>query len=427
VTIRDVSAQRGPVLPWFTGLPAAVQAAPAQGTGAIAPDALALSGAPAPLGGAPSAVLQRLLTTRLVTYGAMWASTGIALPTAPVPAPAAPVANVPIATADRGALKTAVLAEADKWLSSTPDPMRGPFAPAPYYKPGQDGVPDPNRDMTQLNQLMTFARTMNALCQAYALTHDGRYAEKAVQTADAWARTTPPTFGSAQGRYDAFFRLSSVWTSMEALKTYPGWDATRRDRTLAWVHAYAEEGARFKASNNIDDWRRLFTGAAARLTGDRALFDQEVAGWKTSVAAQIDERGLMPEELKRTRSLWYHQYGLKPIVTFAELARAEGIDLYNTPTGQEVGRALETVAPSLMDPKTWTGKEIEPDMIQPKTSYALYQIAAARYPQSAGIQTAAQTFSQRLKQQPDWLKQQITGGYDGRTNVNVPLPAADLH
>lgn len=194
---------------------------------------------------------------------------------------------------------------------------------------------------------------------------------------------------------------------------------------MAWVRGWAAAGQTTHPTNNIGDWQRLCVGSAALLTGDRALFDRQVASWQTSVSSQIDANGLMPAEMKRTRSLWYHPYGLRPIVAFAELARRQGVDLYGTPAGQQVARVLENVGPSLVNPKLWKGQEIVPSKIQPSTSYALYQVAAARYPNRPAIRQVADALGTRLKTQPGWVAEQVKAGLQGGNNAGMPIPAGD--
>lgn len=315
-----------------------------------------------------------------------------------------------------------VIAAADKALHQSADPIHGLFSPPPFYKKGQDGIVDTGRDTRQVKQMGKLAEQMNSLSQAYALTGDHRYADKAIEIADAWARTTKPGFGTGQAGISASHPLASVFSSMTALKNYPGWKPEQKARFMDWAHTFAQK-AEWKGDryNNRHDWKMLMQASAAQLTGDKAMFQRKVDEWKDAVRHTIRADGLMPSELGRTRSLHYHLFALKPLMGMAELARGQGIDLYKTPEGQLLRKSLAAVGPALLDRKAWKYKEIHGE--SPSSGATLYAIAAQRF-NDPQLRQLADGMAAAAKQKGDWLRTLVDGQLaDGSQNRGgFPIP-----
>ncbi|WP_224247890.1 alginate lyase family protein [Hyalangium gracile] len=314
-----------------------------------------------------------------------------------------------------------VIAMADRYLKSSPDPIRGIFKPEPRYLPGQDGVVNPNRDMTQTHQLNRFTEQMNSLTHAYAMTGDSKYADKAISIMDAWAKTTTPGFGSSQAGISSYHPLASVFTSMKALKDYPGWKPESKAQVMDWVSKYGER-AIFNGDkyNNRHDWRMLFIASAASLTGNKSLLNKQVAEWRDAVSHSIRASdGLQPAELKRTQSLHYHLYALKPLVAFAELARSEGYDLYNTREGQLLRKGLEAVGPATLDQGKWPYKEMKRNASHGME--AVYQLAAERF-HSSELRTVASGLLSKAEKNSGWLGERVRGQMKDGSAVGFPLP-----
>src|SRR5690606_19191074 len=102
--------------------------------------------------------------------------------------------------------------------------------------------------------------------------------------------------------------------------------------------------------NNHLNWAALAVGAAAIAGQDRALFDWAVA--KSRIAlAQIGPDGTLPLEVARAgKALHYHLFAVTPLVVLAELAAANGIDLYGEGDGA-LRRLVVRVVTDLEDPR----------------------------------------------------------------------------
>jgi|GEM_PF-6862295 len=314
-----------------------------------------------------------------------------------------------------------IIAMADRYLKSSPDPIRGIFKPEPFYLPGKDGVKNPNRDMTQIRQMGRFAEQMNSLNHAYAMTGDKRYAEKAISIVDAWARKTTPGFGTGQAGISSYPGLASVFTSMKAIKDYPGWKPESKAKVMNWVSTYGQR-AIFNGDkyNNRHDWRMLFIASSASLTGNKELFRKQVNDWRDAVSHTVrDSDGLLPAELKRTRSLHYHAYALKPLMAMAELARSEGYDLYGTREGQRVRKSLEAVGPALLDPSQWRYKELHRN--EDFGMAPVYQLAAQRFGSST-LRSLATGLQSLAEKDSRWREERTLGQMKNGSHQGFPIP-----
>lgn len=357
--------------------------------------------------------IQRLgsLQSLLATFAALFK------PLLPSPAPVSPARPLPPSDAAPTILKLA-----NQALAHAPDPIVGTFTATSFYLPGHDGVANPNRDMRQVGKLQQFTTDMNALCEAYALTKDARYAEKAAQLLDAWSHAMQPTYGNAYAHYEVYFHLSSVLSSLQALQGYAGWGAERRGQAFNWLHGLATSAMAMRAGgNNIDDWRTLFVGNVAAVTGDRALFQRTISDWQANVGAQIDSDGMLPRELKRTKSLNYSQYALKPMLAFAELARTQGVDLYGTAGGRKLEQGLQAIGPALVDHSLWKVPDIALNHLTPGGSFLLYRLAAARFPNNAAIRQSADALGAQVTAKPGWKSRLVTATLQAGNVVGMPL------
>jgi poly(beta-D-mannuronate) lyase len=103
------------------------------------------------------------------------------------------------------------------------------------------------------------------------------------------------------------------------------------------------------ATSNRNNHRQLgdsVLAAWAALTGDDELLERAARGYRMALA-QLTPEGALPLELARgRRALWYQRHALASLVTTAEIAALQGLDLY----GEEVeGRSLHDAVRFLLD------------------------------------------------------------------------------
>jgi poly(beta-D-mannuronate) lyase len=98
-----------------------------------------------------------------------------------------------------------------------------------------------------------------------------------------------------------------------------------------------------KNTNNHSYWAAWSVMAVAVATDHRELFDWSVGQFRL-FASQVNDEGLLPNELKRReRALAYHNYSLPPLAMIAAFALANGVDLRG-----ENNAALKRVAENVL-------------------------------------------------------------------------------
>lgn len=103
------------------------------------------------------------------------------------------------------------------------------------------------------------------------------------------------------------------------------WLADRTTSMIAFVNA---RSGKITSSNNIRYWNGLGAAAAGVALNNRTLFDWGIESARIGIR-QIAMDGTLPTELSRASRAWhYHFFGGTPLFAAAELAAANGIDLY---------------------------------------------------------------------------------------------------
>jgi poly(beta-D-mannuronate) lyase len=114
------------------------------------------------------------------------------------------------------------------------------------------------------------------------------------------------------------------------IRDAPGLDAEKRRAVEQWL---AELGDRVRRDspdyrNNHAYWAALAMAAAGAAASDRALLDAGLQRFDLFVKA-VREDGTLPLEMdRRSRALHYHLFALEALVLLAEVAAANGVDLY---------------------------------------------------------------------------------------------------
>jgi hypothetical protein len=121
-----------------------------------------------------------------------------------------------------------------------------------------------------------------------------------------------------------------------------------------------EEGA----TNNHGSWYDVQTMRYAIFLGNSTLATQLAGLAKTRrIATQINPDGSMPQEIARTKSLFYSEYNMTALFDIAQLASAVGTDVfsYQTADGRSIRKAFDFLAPYADPSKTWPYPQIELD------------------------------------------------------------------
>jgi poly(beta-D-mannuronate) lyase len=165
----------------------------------------------------------------------------------------------------------------------------------------------------------------------------------ALEAMDHWARNGALLGAfNLQGDYHRAWGLAGAGLSFLALREAPGLEAPRLERVARWLAAVARqvrprhdrpsEALISDVRNNQAAWAGLAVAAAGVAAGERALLDWGVERLRNQLV-QVDERGALPQELRRgPMALHYHLFAFDAVAALERLAAANGIALTEAET-----------------------------------------------------------------------------------------------
>jgi hypothetical protein len=269
----------------------------------------------------------------------------------------------------------AVLADAEKALT------REPQAPLKWF------VPNVRRDTEG------HVRAKGALegdgCHAYAaalcyrLSGDERYAAAAAKLLNAWAVRLQVLETEEDSKLSFSYHFPALLFAAGLLKKSPSWPPEAQSVFRRFVREKALPLNTMASRNNWGNWGLVLVLASAAFLDDRELFAEGVARWKELLGAQVAEDGHLPLETKRDRrGLWYTHFCLMPQTLAAEIARVNGLDLFNLElsNGRSLRLAYQSVPGWVAKPETypfWTG---DPKALEGTDYISYFEILDAHWP-----------------------------------------------
>jgi poly(beta-D-mannuronate) lyase len=243
--------------------------------------------------------------------------------------------------------------------------------------------------------LRVYGRNLVKIANAYVKSNPKNTAAAACALTwlDAWASANAMTdMRSKQAQFNLSRALSGFALAYMQVRNAPALDNDQKRRVESWLKSLGQQlvGPMDKnkgtsGRNNHRYWAGLGAAAAGLASDDKQLtrwgFDSARIG-----LAQITPDGTLPLEMKRgKRARDYHIFAADPLVTIAELARSQGIDLYAEHDGA-LRRLVDRVIASLDDPAffekaTGTKQEAYPgDGTVPSSRIAWLEIHQSRHP-----------------------------------------------
>lgn len=190
--------------------------------------------------------------------------------------------------------------------------------------------------------------------------------------ADAESLTEPRL--SADGSRQAFYVQTwmTAGSALAYLKVRSAASPGERAKIRQWLGKLGNAVVGFQerlaavhsedSRNNIHAWAALAATAAGLGSRSPDLFRWGIQAGREELG-QVDGDGYLPLELKRgRRALHYHIFTAAPLVVLAELARSNGIDLYDQSHGA-LRRLAQRVLLGIEDPAVFekrTGEVQEP-------------------------------------------------------------------
>jgi poly(beta-D-mannuronate) lyase len=239
----------------------------------------------------------------------------------------------------------------------------------------------------QVEVLRTFTRTISTMADQYIAIRprDGRIAECLATWMDHWGRAGAllgPV--SVQGNAERKWNLVAFSLAYALIADAPEIASPERARIEDWLKALARawiaapDWGRDRPNNHLN-WGALALLSASVVTGDRDLFDHGIKLARRALD-QIAPDGSLPLEMERgSRATLYHAYALEPLVIAAEIAAANGIDLYAERNGA-LHRLAKFVSRAVLDPQLVAKRAGEAQNRQDVASWGWALPYLARFP-----------------------------------------------
>lgn len=201
----------------------------------------------------------------------------------------------------------------------------------------------------------------------YAVTGDTAAAEKVASLLAPWTVITGWIQQSGDDtRLSWCTQFVPFLAAASLVRGHPAWTA-ELDAAMVSVARRSLTGQPgslgMQNANNQGDWGVYYRLAAAAFSGDRAAFDATIQRWKDVLEESIDANGDPHHEIYRQGSgqgdgssgLWYSSFTLTAKTYTAELARVNGVWLYDyeTPSGHTLRALWERVGGWLADPASF--------------------------------------------------------------------------
>jgi hypothetical protein len=270
----------------------------------------------------------------------------------------------------------------------------------PYIRRDGEVFPDSKRG-TDANVIGAMAGAVEALAITYYFTGEERYAERAALLVRAWfldpATRMNPNFryaqavlGQNEGRGAGLIESRQFIKIVDAVGLLGGsraWAAKDQQALSAWFREFinwmqtSPNGKdEAKAKNNHGSWYAAQLACFALFIGDQELARKTAEAAKARIAWQVEPDGNQPEELQRTRGLWYSGFNLEALMTLAEAGKQVGVDLYayQTKDGRSMRRALDYLAPFADPASQWPHQQInELESARRELAYVLRRASIA--------------------------------------------------
>ena len=250
----------------------------------------------------------------------------------------------------------------------------------PYIRRDGETNPDSQGPASDRARLDKMTRGVETLALAYFFTGDARFAEHAAELIRVWfldpqtrmnpnlnfsqgvpGRVTGKKSGLIDGRlFCQVIDGVALISGSEALST------SERDALHAWFSDYLDwlktnDNARAESDseNNHGTFFDVQIMCVALFVGDDE-YAKRVAteAIEKRIMAQIKPDGSQPEELARTRSLFYSLFNLEAMFQLARLAEHTGVDLWHAGDSR-IRVALDYVAPYADPEKPWPHPEVK--------------------------------------------------------------------
>ncbi len=231
-----------------------------------------------------------------------------------------------------------------------------------FYSDSSYSIVDPERyarNQAAIKPLRDYQRGVVKISDEHLATRRPQTARCALDWLATWADADAMLgkMTTNQSTYERKWMLAALALSYLKIREAPDLPSDRKGIVEDWLRHLARATLAYydrpkggtDTRNNHLAWAALAVAASGVAANDRALFDWGIDRSRRFIA-QIAADGSLPLELARKgRAQHYHVFSLMPLIMLAEIAAANGIDLYAENSGG-IDRLARLVIEGLDDP-----------------------------------------------------------------------------
>jgi poly(beta-D-mannuronate) lyase len=209
---------------------------------------------------------------------------------------------------------------------------------------------------------------MRATAWAVA-SHDHQAIRAVVRVMDRWAKGAALTEvdETANQLYAVNRTVLPIIVSWAALKGELAKDREKTARIERWLadlmqlrRQMATAAGKTTSRNNHHYLNASVDMAWGALTGEQDMFDHGVAAYMDALTAMRADGSLPLETRRGARALWYQRHAIASLVTIAEIAAVQGVDLYGREVdGRSIHTAIRFLTKAVEDPRLVLGYAAE--------------------------------------------------------------------
>lgn len=278
---------------------------------------------------------------------------------------------------------------------------------APYQ--GQDGVFDESTNREDASAAHDMSHWIRSAALAYAFTGDDRYAERAIDLLYHWCLdpntymeptnvNAGPHTRNYQGNWgiDMYTSIPGMFYGASLVHAHPYWEEYGGvDQLDEWAAEMLENTEQYgvASGSNGTSWRAVHWLTFAAYLDDQESLRRGYVFWMRGFL-DLDENGYLTREHGRTTSLRYSLYALEAILLGAEIARRQGVDLYNySPEildGSGVRAIGDAHAEYALDPSGWPHDQLRWSTQEYRLASYPYTLLHSEWPEDHYLEVVEQ-------------------------------------
>ena len=259
--------------------------------------------------------------------------------------------------------------EGDYWWPDIKNPE------GPYIQ--RDGMTNPDNFTKHREMMQRFCKAVSTLAAAYKITHDEKFAARAVKHLRAWfvddstkmfphLKYAQAIKGKLTGRGVGIIdtiHLIEVARSVEVLSGSASLSAADESAIkrwfsdyLAWLMTHPYGIDEREAKNNHGTWWVTQVAAFAHLVGDTSALSSCRVRFKTVLLPnQMSADGSFPGELRRTKPYNYSLFSLDGMGLICRILSTPRDNLweFTLPDGRNMRKGMEFLYPYIVDKSKW--------------------------------------------------------------------------